>query len=405
MAEPAIEAEGLSKCYRRHAHARDRFVEWLTLGRAARAAEHWAVRDATFSCARGSSLGLCGRNGAGKSTLLRVVTGATAPSAGRYRTRGRVASLLELGAGFHPDFTGRENVVQSGVLCGASCREVRARMPAIVEFAGIGAAIDAPVRTYSSGMAMRLAFATAILFEPDVLVLDEVLAVGDQTFQKKCIDHVFALRARGATIVLTSHSLYDLRQVCDEALWLEEGRIRASGECGTVVAAYSAFEHERARSSAQGTRDENDPRVVDARVVRSGTLEPVSTIQTGDSVDVRVEWLNPRGGQIHLGISFTRQDQTLVAAAGTHFDGLTLHGKVGTAVLSLPDVALLSGSFLVIVHLFDGHGVHRYEERALDERLIVHNPSREVGLVRLAHAWRCENATAPRRGTAQEAAA
>jgi lipopolysaccharide transport system ATP-binding protein len=400
----AIQAEGLGKCYRRHAHARDRIVEWLTLGRVSRAAEHWAVRDATFTVVRGSSLGLCGRNGAGKSTLLRVITGATPPSEGRYRTRGRVASLLELGAGFHPDFTGRENVMQAGVLCGASCKEVRARMDAIVEFAGIGSAVDAPVRTYSSGMAMRLAFASAILFEPDVLVLDEVLAVGDQSFQKKCVDQVFALRARGTTIVLTSHSLYDLRQVCDEALWIEEGRIAAAGDCGAVVAAYSAFERERTRATERAERRVGDPHIVSAGMFRSGTLEPASTIAPGDSIEVRVAWRNPRARPVHLGVTFTRQDQTLVAAAGTHLDGFTLHGKAGTAVLSLPDVALLSGSFLVVAHLFDEHGVHRYEERALDERLVVASPTREVGLVRLAHAWRCEDAPAARRSV-QEAAA
>jgi lipopolysaccharide transport system ATP-binding protein len=334
-----------------------------------------------------------------------MVTGATPPSLGRYRTRGRVASLLDLGAGFHPDFTGRENVMQSGVLCGATCREVRARMDAIVEFAGIGAAVDAPVRTYSSGMAMRLAFASAILFEPDVLVLDEVLAVGDQSFQKKCVDHVFAMRARGATIVLTSHSLYDLRQVCDEALWLEEGRIAAAGDCSAVVAAYSAFERDRAQDVARPDRRDGDPCIVSVEIVRVGSGERVSSIEPGDSIEVRVAWRNPGASPVHLGVTFTRQDQTLVAAAGTHFDGVTLRGKAGRAVLSLPDVALLSGSFLVVAHLFDEHGVHRYDDRALDDRLVVKSPSREVGLVRLAHAWRCEDAPVARRDARREAAA
>lgn len=402
----AVQAENLGKAWRRYARPADRVREWLTLGKSRGHRLHWALRDVSFGLRAGAALGLCGANGAGKSTLLRLLAGATPPSEGRLCVHGRVASLIELGAGFHLDFTGRENVLQSGVLSGASRREVQRRMDAILDFAEIGAAADEPVRTYSTGMAMRLSFAAAIGFDPEILILDEVFAVGDMYFQKKCVDRLFEHRRAGRTILLCSHSLYDLRQMCDEALWLEAGRVMASGDALRVTNDYAAFQREHidaARSPMSVPRAsppvEGDewPCLLDARVVRAGSDDPVREVKSGESIEVRVWWRNPaaHARRIHIGIGFLRQDHTLCAGIGTHVDGVALIGTEGCCTLSLPRLALLAGTFQIGVYLFDEHGVHRYQELAVEGELVVRNDTREVGLVRLEHGWITDLAQAP----------
>ena len=198
----------------------------------------WALRDVSFRVRRGSMLGVVGRNGAGKSTLLRLLGAVDRPDEGSVRTRGRVGALLTLGAGFHPDLTGRENVFVSGVVHGLTRAEVRRRFDAIVAFAEIEDFIDSPVRIYSSGMAMRLSFAVAIHMEPEILLIDEVLSVGDQCFQSKCMERIHQIKRRGCTIIFTSHSLEQIRQLCDEAIWLDGGRLMEQGSPDSVLEQY-----------------------------------------------------------------------------------------------------------------------------------------------------------------------
>ena len=398
MGQHAVEAQGLGKAYRRYSSAWRRAGEALSFGLARLHEPHWALREASFTLAGGEALGLVGANGAGKSSLLKVLARTTPPSAGRFRVRGRLASLLELGAGFHPSFTGRENVALAAQLIGLSARELRQREGAIVEFAELGAAIDEPLRTYSSGMAMRLGFAVATAIEPDVLLLDEVLAVGDLAFQRRCVDRILELKRRGAAIVFASHSLYDVRQLCERALWLERGRVAGCGESAAVTNDYAAFQREhiehdealRARQRGErALRPAAAPRIVEAHVVRSRDGAEVDEVESGEDVEVRVSWENPRHEReaLQLGLAFLRHDRTLVAAAGTHLDGLRLEGPRGTATLRLPELALLSGSFLVMCFLFDASGVHRHQEFALERNLVVRSRTREVGLVRLPHRW------------------
>src|SRR6187401_961533 len=186
-----------------------------------------AVRDVTVSVRRGRTLGVVGRNGSGKSTLLKLVAGITKPTTGSVSVNGRVSALIELGAGFHPEISGRENVFINGMMLGLSKKEIAARFDEIVRFAELEAFIDAPVKTYSSGMYMRLGFAVAINVDPDVLLVDEVLAVGDETFTHKCLDKFAEFRRRGRTVLLVTHQLDMVTRFCDEALWLDSGRMRA----------------------------------------------------------------------------------------------------------------------------------------------------------------------------------
>lgn len=236
-----IEVSHVSKSFRRYRPDRPFMLqEVLAQGlRGLRATElFWALRDVSFSVDRGRAVGIIGTNGSGKSTLLRLVGGIGRADSGRIAVAGRIGALLDLGSGFHPDLSGRENVIVGGVLAGLTRRDVLRRFDAIVEFSGVAPFIDNPLRTYSSGMHMRLAFATAVHTDPDVLVIDEVLAVGDAAFQAKCLARIAQFKADGCSILLVSHGLAVVQRLCDEVLWMNGGELRAQGPVQDVVRQY-----------------------------------------------------------------------------------------------------------------------------------------------------------------------
>ncbi len=239
----AIELENVSKIYRRYGGRQFATLKSALLQRSIlhdlRPSETFpALKDVSFKVAKGSTFGVMGRNGSGKSTALKLVAGITKPSGGSVRVNGRISALIELGAGFHPEISGRENVFINGIMLGLTKREIQARFDEIVEFAELRDFIDAPVKTYSSGMYMRLGFAVAINVDPDVLLVDEVLAVGDEGFTHKCLDKFAEFRRRNKTILLVTHSLGLVERFCDEALWLDQGRAMASGDPVRVIDAY-----------------------------------------------------------------------------------------------------------------------------------------------------------------------
>src|ERR687897_292482 len=240
----AIEVSHVSKVYRRYSRRR----QFATLKSALLSGSlirdlhpdetFAAVKDVTFTVPKGRTLGVIGRNGSGKSTMLKLVAGITKPTTGSVRVNGRISALIELGAGFHPEISGRENVFINGIMLGLTKREVAKRFDEIVEFAEMQEFIDAPVKTYSSGMYMRLGFAVAIHVDPDVLLVDEVLAVGDEGFTHKCLDKFAEFKRRGKTILLVTHSLGLVERFCDEALWLDAGSVKGLGDPKRVVGAY-----------------------------------------------------------------------------------------------------------------------------------------------------------------------
>lgn len=238
----AISLRGVGKRFRvEHAHRPHTLHEALTrgFGRLQPADTFWALRDVDLDVEAGSSLGLIGANGAGKSTLLRLIARVGRPDTGTIDVDGHLSALLDLGAGFHPDLTGRENVMVNGVIIGMTRAEVEQRFDDIVAFAELEAFIDNPMRTYSTGMRMRLAFSLAVLAEPSVLLVDEVLAVGDMAFQEKCTDRIAELRARGCTMLLCSHNNELILELCDKAALLETGRLTEVGPAGAVLDAYT----------------------------------------------------------------------------------------------------------------------------------------------------------------------
>src|SRR6187200_2650090 len=240
----AIELTNVTKVYRRYARRK----QFATLKSALLSGSlihdlnpdetFSAIRDVSFTVPAGRTCGIIGRNGSGKSTMLKLVAGITKPTSGSVRVNGRISALIELGAGFHPEISGRENVFINGIMLGLSKREVAKRFDEIVEFAEMKDFIDAPVKTYSSGMYMRLGFAAAIHVDPDVLLVDEVLAVGDVGFTHKCLDKFAEFKRRGKTILLVTHALPMVERFCDEALWLDHGRIKGSGDPKRIVGAY-----------------------------------------------------------------------------------------------------------------------------------------------------------------------
>jgi lipopolysaccharide transport system ATP-binding protein len=238
-----IVAENLGKLFRRYHTNRPRTVYEALLGglrRLGTIERFWGLRNVTFSVAPGRMVGVIGQNGSGKSTLLRLMGGVGRPSEGKIRVNGKIGAILSLGTGFHPDLTGRENVFINGLISGLTRREVTEQFDSIINFAELQDSIDSPLRTYSTGMQMRLAFAVVAHTQPDVLLIDEVLAVGDLSFQRKCLDRISRFRSEGCTIILVSHQMRLIRDLCDEALWINAGRLETYGDAAAVVDRYVA---------------------------------------------------------------------------------------------------------------------------------------------------------------------
>lgn len=399
MAGYNVEVEGLGKCYRAYGGPMKRIIETATLGRVRGHRPIWALRNVDLRIKPGGSVGLCGANGAGKSTLLKVLAGTTTPSEGRFRINGRVSSLLELGTGFHMEFTGRDNIISNGIMMGFSKRVMESKIDEIIDFAELGDYIDEPVRTYSSGMGLRLGFSVAMAVEPDVMIIDEVFAVGDMYFQKKCVDKVYDLKRANKTLIFCSHSLYDIRQLCDDALWLRDGAAAALGASLDVTNEYSSYqrahiqehedEEEAARDEGSSSGDVVLPRILDARMYAAGTDEELYQIETGQSVEIRIWWTNPDPVKmpIQFGIALFESQHTIVAGIATHYDRFGVGGSEGCTVAVFPGLPLLSGNYLIGVIMFDGQGTHHYQEYLLREMLQVRCPRPAEGLFEAVHHW------------------
>lgn len=248
----AVQANGLSKSYQIYEKPRDRLWQMLLRGRKPFYREFWALKDVSLELRKGETVGIIGRNGSGKSTLLQLICGTLRATSGSIHSNGRIAALLELGSGFNPDFTGRENVYMNGAVLGLSRAEIDSRFTEITDFAGIGEFIDQPTKTYSSGMLVRLAFSVAVCVEPDILIVDEALAVGDASFQFKCLNRLEALTQNGTTLLFVSHDMSMVKRFCSRALYLREGQIRASGSPEEMAELYLLDMRDEQRRWASG---------------------------------------------------------------------------------------------------------------------------------------------------------
>ncbi len=389
-AESLLKALDLGKCYRLYNQPLDRLKE-LVLRRSLHE-ELWAVSEINLTLERGESLGLVGDNGAGKSTLAKLFAGVLAPTSGEVSLQGRVASIIELGVGFHPEFTGPENVFTAGSLLGFSGKEIEARLPQIRAFSELGSFFDRPLKNYSTGMAMRLAFALAVNVDPDLLIVDEALSVGDGYFQKKCIDCIRAFQKQGGSLLFCSHSLYTVTLLCDRALWLKDGQVEAYGPSGKVISAYEAHLNSKQQASAKQLKRPADSRGSIDVVTFSGGARKGRRVEIspGSSLAVQVQWSSDRGErEFHLGVILERLDGLTCFAVGTLQDGLKVFsGRTSYHLgLRIPALQLASGSFRVVAYLLDEHGTYLYDERASAETLNLVSEDKEWGVLYLEHVW------------------
>ncbi|WP_286978723.1 ABC transporter ATP-binding protein [Pseudomonas sp.] len=289
--EVAIKVEGLSKCHQIYEQPRDRLKQFVLprlqhlSGQPVRQyfSEFWALKDISFEVKKGEAVGIVGRNGSGKSTLLQIITGTLMPTAGSIVTQGRIAALLELGSGFNPDFTGRENVYLNGALLGFSASQIDARFDAIAAFADIGQHLDQPVKTYSSGMLVRLAFAVQVQVEPDILIVDEALAVGDALFQKRCFQRIEKLTSDGTTLLFVSHDQESVRTLTNRALLLNKGRSASWGLSSDVILQYRKLLHEEESAYLSGLARELTDRANTSSFTKPHSSELVRDFQASSS--------------------------------------------------------------------------------------------------------------------------
>ena len=433
----AIEVSHATKIYRRYSRRRQfATLKSALLGgslvRDLKPDETFAaVQDVTFTVPAGRTLGVIGRNGSGKSTMLKLVAGITKPTTGSVRVNGRISALIELGAGFHPEISGRENVFINGIMLGLSRKEIAKRFDEIVEFAELEDFIDAPVKTYSSGMYMRLGFAVAINVDPDVLLVDEVLAVGDEGFTHKCLDKFAEFKRRGRTILLVTHSLGLVERFCDEALWLDAGTMKAMGDPKRVVGAYitDVEASEEAHLAAGDARAQESAAVVSpdepaAAVLPDHPLETAAApadmfraaegrwgsreveitdvmlaaadgerahvFQSGDRVDIRIRMRAPLAiDDFVIGVGIFNADGTCCYGTNTSIEELKIariHGDA-EAVFTIDTLDLVEGTYKldVAVHKLDGYP---YDYHRLLYTFRVKSRMKDVGIYRPRHAWR-----------------
>jgi lipopolysaccharide transport system ATP-binding protein len=391
-ADVLVSARGLGKSYPQVFRPRDRVrALWRLLRGVPDASATVVLRDVDLEVRRGQSLGLIGENGAGKSTLLKLLTGVLTPSTGSVEVRGRVGALLELGAGFHPEYSGRDNIAMSAALYGLSAQEMRARFDEIIAFADIGHYIDEPVKHYSSGMVVRLGFAVVAALRPDVLITDEVLAVGDESFQRKCVRWMEDYLDNGGTLILVSHSMYHVQKLCRQACWLRHGEVTASGDVFEVTQKYLAYHESKLAqpvAGASANRGNGMEFHLLELTLNGAAHETPLQIDAGATLRVGVR-VHSRDGRVPVVvIGIARIDGTPVYGVSTEMDGVQPQADGAdsfAAAVEFPGLSLLPGSYVVKAHPLDPEGVRLFD--TIERQLTIRGNSREFGLVRLGHTW------------------
>lgn len=356
-----------------------------------------ALTDVSFQVAKGQSLGVVGVNGAGKSTLLKLIAGVVTPTSGQFERKGRIGALLELGAGFHPEYTGRDNVFLSCALMGLTRTETLDRLDRILAFADIGQHIDQPIKHYSSGMVVRLGFAVATSVVPEVLITDEVLAVGDESFQKKCIAWLEDYLANSGTLLLCSHSMYHIQKLCQQAIWIDHGRVHMRGDATEVTRAYLAWHEEKTRSfkeaapAAIATQPEEDSGgiyQVKQMFLNGKSAGDAVTLGMGASLTVTGTVFSPDGRVPNVAVGVVRADGTPIYGVVSEMDGYVLQrasANLFNYTIVFDDLPLLPGRYVARSHALDPEGLRLFDQ--VEMPFDVSGNSRELGYCRLAHRW------------------
>jgi lipopolysaccharide transport system ATP-binding protein len=393
-----VEVHGLVKRYPLFGRRRDRAL--ALFGRTRNLTFVTALEGVDLEVNPGEAVGIIGENGSGKSTLLRLIAGISTPTAGTIRAAQPLAPILELGLGFHSDFTGRENALLYGTLLGIEESAMKERLGDVLAFADLGEFIDQPLRTYSSGMVARLAFAVATHVDPRVLVVDEALAVGDGAFQKKCLDRMVRFKQDGRTVLFCSHAMYLITSFCERAVWLHRGRVQQLGPAQEVVEQYESYLMQREKRQvasdsesqtllAHGLVSGKRGRLRRVRVL-DGHGMPTDSLGAGEglTVELDVESID-RDARYHLGVAIDSQDGRCLFAAATHWDGVEpVSGATSHAVrLHIPALPVAAGSFSVSGFLFDDNGLHTYDQVVVPAAIKVASQRWTPSLLHLPHEW------------------
>ncbi|MFZ0390867.1 MAG: ABC transporter ATP-binding protein [Calditrichia bacterium] len=411
--QPVIDLKNIGKQYVRYHPDRVRtFKDMLIKGLKflAPVEKFWALKDISMEISAGKILGIIGANGSGKSTLLRIIGGVQQAEEGSRRVRGRIGALIELGAGFHPDLTGKENVYINGTISGLTRNEISKNFNKIVSFAELDEFIDYPLRTYSSGMYMRLAFAIAVHTGADILLVDEILAVGDISFQEKCFSRIAELQKQGCSIILVSHDPAQVRKFCDEALWLKNGRIAAYGDPKSITARYVSEMHdETSRRTPTEVKHPADTPKHGLRLHenRFGSLEmeinavrllnsedlPVRQIESGDPLQVEIEYqMHKNLNSPIFGVSISDKErhdyfETTTELAGYSLADIKKNGKV---VLSIGRLDLNAGRYFIDVGIYEKKWAYAYDYHWHVYPLNVHSIAKQKGILNPPNQWRYE---------------
>lgn len=408
MGAASIHVEGVGKRFARYPSQRAASFRQLVRQGWQRPVEHfWALRDVSFVLERGEMLGVIGHNGSGKSTLLRLLGGVMRPDVGHVRVEGRIGGLLQLGVGFHSDLTGRENVFTSGIIAGLTRREVAARFDDIVAFAELEDFIDSPLRTYSTGMRMRLGFATAVHTDPDVLLIDEVLTVGDLAFQRKCLARIEQYKAQGCAIVFVSHSLSEVQTHCEQTLWLRGGQVAALGASEVVIGQYSAemlAETRRRTPSVGPVAVAHNGVSLRLNENRFGSLEmtiravrlldaaghETREIRRGEGLCVEITYEAPEQLEAPIfNVSISDQQGRSCFDVSTDAEGMSLPSLqgVGCVALNLDRLDLSGGDYFVNVGIYERAWAYTYDYHWHVYSLHVQSEVHEKGIVSPPRRW------------------
>lgn len=391
MSPELIRLRGVGKRYPLVHRKSDRMraLVRLLVGRTS-VADIAVLKGIDLTVRRGESLGIIGENGAGKSTLLKVLTGVLNASEGSVAVNGSIGALLELGAGFHPEYTGRENIATAAALMGMSSEQIRSSTPGIIEFADIGRYIDEPIKHYSTGMVVRLGFAIVAARRPDLLITDEILAVGDESFQKKCVRWIEDFIAKGGTLLLVSHSMYHVQKLCQQAIWLQKGRVQAAGDVFEVTQAYLAYHERKTATEAEQGRvavSQEGYRVEKVSLNGQESLVPLH-LGCGRDLSIEIEVFSPDARKPHVAIGIVRADGTAVYGTSSEIDSATatmVSANCYRYKLCFDAISLLPGQYSIKVHAMDPECLRVFDSEIRE--LIVRGESREFGLMRMAHRW------------------
>lgn len=385
MGDNVITMNGLKKAYKLYEKPIDRLKEIFLKKKFHN--EFVALDGITMDVRRGETIGIIGENGAGKSTLLKIIAKTLKPTGGEINISGRISSLLELGSGFHPEFTGLDNIYFYGSLLGISSAEMSKRVREIISFAEIGDYIHYPLKTYSSGMYVRLAFSVAMAVQPDILVVDEALSVGDLYFQKKSTEKILSFKENGKTIVFCSHSMYYVNRLCDRVIWLKNGQITLEGAPHKVTQAYETYQlkkeaDEEAATERQGSV--NDA-VLSNILIKDLLITPFPTVRCGDDLNLDIEIIaRDSKTPYRVAAILKRIDEIDIIGIGTK-EHDPIHGsrKVN---LCFPSIQLKEGTFFMEVYLMDEQFVHIYDRKA-SSPFIVPKESTELGFLNIPYKW------------------